>query len=279
DSDSDVEEDNRSSNEFLADLNVEFYERALLANQKRYYKRSGRVESARKPMEKSKETCFAYGKLEDKPSVGKADARSGQWVEITMKKVHRLLSMTDDDTCCKVTLDQLISEQVLGNIVQALGGKGRRKERTPCQEEPLSPLPKLIGVDLIRTSNSLISLADLTTNMAELTLNTSNSKKKNKKFDKVSTAYVIKKKTENKPHAEPKSCSDKKADSSTEQLLLTFMEEVKGLKDQTKIPSGTSPSDSQSSSLKSTKLKTRFGPCKHCGLRNHLIDDCYSKPK
>ncbi|GJS77569.1 hypothetical protein Tco_0727450 [Tanacetum coccineum] len=130
--DSDVEEDNRSSNEFLADLNVEFYERALLANKKRYYKRSGRVGSARNPMDKSKETCFACGKInalskgkaekgkcekgliaesfdwdeesvssddegttkikafmaitEDEPSVRKADARSGQWVEITIKK-------------------------------------------------------------------------------------------------------------------------------------------------------------------------------------------------
>ncbi|GKC24376.1 hypothetical protein Tco_1026526 [Tanacetum coccineum] len=37
--DSDVEEDQRSSNEFLDDLNAEFHERALLANQKRFYKR------------------------------------------------------------------------------------------------------------------------------------------------------------------------------------------------------------------------------------------------
>ncbi|GJS60744.1 hypothetical protein Tco_0655528 [Tanacetum coccineum] len=177
DSDSDVEEDNRSSNEFLADLNVEFHERALLANKKRYYKRSGRVGSARNPMDKSKETCFACGKInalskgkaekgkcekgliaesfdwdeesvssddegttkikafmaitEDEPSVRKADARSGQWVEITIKK-----------TCSKVTLDQLISEQVPGNIVQALGGKGRRKERTPCQDVSLKILSR-----------------------------------------------------------------------------------------------------------------------------------------
>nr|GEV05265.1 retrovirus-related Pol polyprotein from transposon TNT 1-94 [Tanacetum cinerariifolium] len=33
----------------------------------------------------------------DEPSVGKGDARSGQWVEITMKKVHRLLSITDNE--------------------------------------------------------------------------------------------------------------------------------------------------------------------------------------
>nr|GEU32871.1 hypothetical protein [Tanacetum cinerariifolium] len=34
---------------------------------------------------------------EDDPSIGKADERSGQWVDITMKKVHRLLSMIDGD--------------------------------------------------------------------------------------------------------------------------------------------------------------------------------------
>ncbi|GKE16912.1 hypothetical protein Tco_1424489, partial [Tanacetum coccineum] len=294
DSDSDVKEDQRTSNEFMADLNAEYHERALLANQKRFYKRSGRVGSARKPLDKSKETCFACGKLddegsikirafmeiaEDEPSVGKADARSGQWVDITMKKVHRLLSMTDGDerkhvldytyvdlhyvedqrknlvnkfnllkqeislhkselsnlkntvsincsfqnkvirvnleneslkdeiiklkkviekwTCSKVTLDQLLSEQVLGNIVKALGGKGRRKEKISSKEvvftkadesssvltpeitsdsesecDSQEPLPKLIGAPPSGTSESLISLSELTLNMANLTLDT-----------------------------------------------------------------------------------------------------------
>ncbi|GJV78872.1 hypothetical protein Tco_1514742 [Tanacetum coccineum] len=62
DSDSDVEEDQRTNNEFIANLNVEYHERALLENQKRFYKRSGRVGSARKPIDKSKETCFTCGK-------------------------------------------------------------------------------------------------------------------------------------------------------------------------------------------------------------------------
>nr|GEV06719.1 zinc finger, CCHC-type [Tanacetum cinerariifolium] len=64
DSDSDVEEDQRTSNEFMADL--------------------------------TKIKAF-MAIAEDEPSVGKADARSGQWVDITMKKIHRLLSMTDGD--------------------------------------------------------------------------------------------------------------------------------------------------------------------------------------
>ncbi|GJZ07388.1 RNA-directed DNA polymerase, eukaryota [Tanacetum coccineum] len=271
---------------------------------------------------------------EDEPSVGKADARSGQWVDITMKKIHRLLSMTDGDerkhvldythvdlhyvedqrknlvnkfnllkqelslhksklcnlknvvsincslqnevirvnleneslkneisdlkkviekwTYSKVTLDQLLFEQIPGNIVKALGGRGKRKEKISSKEEPLPPLPKLIGAAPAGTSDSLISLSDLTLNMADLTLNT---------------------------YLSPESCSDKKADSSTEQLLLTLIEEVKDLKKQIEIPSSTYPSNSQSSSSKSTKQKTWFGPCKHCGLRNHLSDDCYSKLK
>ncbi|GKB02357.1 hypothetical protein Tco_0830446 [Tanacetum coccineum] len=60
--DSDVEEDIKSSSEFLADLNVEFHDIALLENQKRFYKRSRRVGLARKPMDKSNETCFACRK-------------------------------------------------------------------------------------------------------------------------------------------------------------------------------------------------------------------------
>nr|GEY68759.1 hypothetical protein [Tanacetum cinerariifolium] len=51
-SDSDVEEDTRSTSEHLANLNADFHDRALLANQKRFYKRSRRVGSARKSTDK-----------------------------------------------------------------------------------------------------------------------------------------------------------------------------------------------------------------------------------
>nr|GEX47759.1 receptor-like protein kinase 5 [Tanacetum cinerariifolium] len=112
----------------------------------------------------------------DEPSVGKSDARSGQWVEITMKKVHRLLSMT---------------------------------------EEPSD------------ASKRLISLSDLTANMADLTLNTA-SKEIKKSSNKVSQTYVIKKKAEPKHLAVQTLSPDKNAFPSTEQLLLTLMEEVKG---------------------------------------------------
>nr|GEU48677.1 retrovirus-related Pol polyprotein from transposon TNT 1-94 [Tanacetum cinerariifolium] len=195
---------------------------------------------------------------EDEPSVGKADARSGQWVDITMKKDHRknlvnkfdllkqelslhksglcnlkntvsincsfqievitvnleneylkdeisdLKRFIDKWTCSKVTLDQLLSEQIPSNIVKALRGR-----------------------------YSLISLSDLTLNMADLTLDTyvpkktkPTSVKVSPTSVKVSPGYVIKKNTKNKSPVVSESCTDKKVDSSTEQLLLTLIEEL-----------------------------------------------------
>nr|GEU55547.1 uncharacterized mitochondrial protein AtMg00810-like [Tanacetum cinerariifolium] len=101
DSDSDVEEDNNTNNEFMANLNVEYHERALLANQKRFYKRSGgwgQLENSwtnlKRPVllvESMDEGTINFKAfiaiVEYEPSVGKSDARSEQWVEITMKKV------------------------------------------------------------------------------------------------------------------------------------------------------------------------------------------------
>nr|GEV40891.1 retrovirus-related Pol polyprotein from transposon TNT 1-94 [Tanacetum cinerariifolium] len=384
----DVEEDQRTNNEFMADLNAEYHERALLSNQKRFYKRPRRVRSARKPIDKTKETCFACGKTghfqkdrpsnktstpsypssnnsfnkfksytppinqtsshntsnyqkdykgkykglkaemvdegttkirafmaiaEDEPSMGKADARSGEWVDIIIKKVHRLVFMTDSDdrkhvldythvdliyvedqrknmvnkynilkqelslhkselsnlkntvpincslqnevirvnleneslkdeiselkrviekwTCNKVTVDQMLSEQIHGNIVKALEGKGKRKENYPSKEvlftkadvstsesAPLPSLPKLTGADPSSASKNIISLSDLNANMDDLTLNTA-SKEIKKSSNKVSQTYVIKKRTESKHLAIQNSCPDKNALPSTKQLL------------------------------------------------------------
>ena len=61
DSNSDVEEDTRSSREFMVDLTIQFQDIALLSNQRRFYKRLGRCCSAKGTTDKSKETCFKYG--------------------------------------------------------------------------------------------------------------------------------------------------------------------------------------------------------------------------
>ncbi|GJW95457.1 hypothetical protein Tco_0175129 [Tanacetum coccineum] len=406
DSDSDIKEDLRSGNEFMAYLNAEFHERALLMNQKMFYKRSGRVGSARKPIDKSKENCFtcrkqdykgkykglkaemvvltkriddlikrkcekgksdkgksekrliaesfdwddesvssededttkikAFMKIaEDESSVRKANARSDyshvdlHYVEVQRKnlvnkfnllkqklsshkselsnlkntvsvncslqneiirvnleneslkdEISNLKKVIEKWTCSKLTLDQLLFEQVPGNIIKVLGGRGKRKEKIFSKEviftkpdessyvlipditfdfeseyetqEPLPPLPKLIGSEPASTLDSFISLADLTLNMADLTLNTTVPKKIKQTSDKVSPFHV-KKKTKTKPSSVLVTYTENKVDLSAEQLLLTLIEEVKGLKEQIKTPSSTPPSTSQTSCSKLVK--------------------------
>ncbi|GJS85936.1 putative ribonuclease H-like domain-containing protein [Tanacetum coccineum] len=128
-------------------------------------------------------------------------------------------------TCSKFTLDQLLSEQTDESSSELIPEITSDSESDCEAQEPLPPLPKLIGVEPACTPNSLLSLVDLTLNMVDLTLDTSIAKKTKLTSDKVSLAYVIKKKTKSKSPVIP----DKKADSSTEQLLLTLMEEVRGI--------------------------------------------------
>ncbi|GKC33104.1 hypothetical protein Tco_1040398 [Tanacetum coccineum] len=60
--DSDVEEDTRSSQEFLVDLKQEYLDRTLLTNHRRLYKISRRVGVSRTLMDNSKESSFGCGK-------------------------------------------------------------------------------------------------------------------------------------------------------------------------------------------------------------------------
>ncbi|GJS92431.1 retrovirus-related pol polyprotein from transposon TNT 1-94 [Tanacetum coccineum] len=202
---------------------------------------------------------------EDEPSIRKADARSRQWVEITMKKLQRLLSMTDGDErkhvlnythvdfhyvedqrkillskfnslsqelslYNKVTLDQLLTEQGPGNIANESPTETALEitsdSESECDiQESLPPLPKLIGIE--------------------------------------PTAIKAPKKrtqTVSNPNLE------KKADPSTKQLLLTLMKEVKGLKEKIKIPSDTSLFLSQSGILKEICDTEGYGLVNYNGI-------------
>ncbi|GJV66363.1 hypothetical protein Tco_1477191 [Tanacetum coccineum] len=187
-------------------------------------------------------------------------------------EISDLKKFIDKWTSSRVTLNQLLTEQVPCYIVRALGGRGKKKDTISSKEEPLPPLPKLLGVGPNDSSKDEISLADLT-----LTLTVSDEIKKVP--DKRSAVNVLKKKAQPATSTVPDRSLAKKADSSTEKLILTMIEEVKGLKEQIKIPLDTSPSVSQSESFKSTKgkQKTWFGPWKHRGFRNYLSEDCYMK--
>ncbi|GJR97013.1 hypothetical protein Tco_0269187 [Tanacetum coccineum] len=199
-----------------------------------------------------------------------------------------------------------------GNIICVVGGRGKRKDTISLKEvvftkadespskaahvitsdtesecdnqEPLPPISKLLRAEPNGTSNDVIYIADLT-------LATTVPKKTKQAIDKVSSVNVTKKKTRTKSPFVPGPCLDKKVASKSIssdqiticpwQLLLTLMEEVKGLKDQIKTPSNNSSYVSQSGSFKSAKgkQKTWFRPCKQCGFRNHLPEECYMKPK
>nr|GEU69089.1 retrovirus-related Pol polyprotein from transposon TNT 1-94 [Tanacetum cinerariifolium] len=225
-----------------------------------------------------------------------------------MDEISYLKRVIEKWNCSRVTLDQMLSEQIPGNIVKAFEGRGKRKEKiskeviftkpdesssvpiheitsnskSECEtQEPIPPLPKLIGDEPAGTSNSLISLADLTLNMADLTLNTYVPRKTKPTSDKVSPTHAIKKRTVTKSPTVPVPQPKKKVDLFAEKLLLTLMDEVKSLKIQIKVPSDNSLPVSQTGSLKSSKGKqtTWFGPCKHCGFKNHLAKDCYIKSK
>nr|GEX56560.1 reverse transcriptase domain-containing protein [Tanacetum cinerariifolium] len=245
DSDSDVEEDQRTSNEIMADLNDEYHERALLANQKRFYKRiddlaKGKSEKGKRKKEKSEKGLLAesfdrddvfvssdnegstkirafMAIAEDEPLVRKPDARSGHWVDFTMKK----LWVGKVERKRKSHPKRLFSPN---ESLPMLALETTSESESGCDfQEPLPPLPKLIGAAPSGNSKNLISLSDLTLNMADLTLKTLVLKKTRPSI-KMSHAPIIKKRIE-KSHAIPKPCSNKKSDSSTEQLLLTLIEE------------------------------------------------------
>ncbi|GKF02505.1 hypothetical protein Tco_0029428, partial [Tanacetum coccineum] len=226
----------------------------------------------------------------------------------------------------RVNLENESLKDEIFDLKRALGGRGKRKENISSKEviftkadesssmsipeitydsesecktqEPLLPLPKLIGATLAGTLDSLISLSDLTLNMADLTLDTSILKKTRATSVKVSPGYVIKRKTKNKSLVVFESYTDKTADSSIKQLLLTLMEEVKGLKKKIETPSGTSPLNSQSKHavVKKTLINLKaqsplnpipkkapmipkpFKECKYCGFNDHHYNNCEYYP-
>ncbi|GJR65079.1 retrovirus-related pol polyprotein from transposon TNT 1-94 [Tanacetum coccineum] len=275
-----------------------------------------------------------------------------------MKKVYRILSMTDCDErkhvldythvdlqyvedqrkdlatkfnalkqdlafqkseLCNLKNTVFINSSLQNEVIRVnLENKSLKDEISDLKKESLPPLPKLTGAKPSDTSDCLISLSNLTVNMSELTLNSASSKGNKKTSDKVSKSYVIKKKVVPVPSDVHASCSDKKLDSSTEQLLLTLMEEVKGIKDHIKIPYATSPSDYQESGTKplkkcptgnqltknhtvqpvvnkalkklkgqsplkptprkTTRMSKQFDDCIYCGSDKHHPDDCEFYP-
>ncbi|GKC40976.1 hypothetical protein Tco_1053360 [Tanacetum coccineum] len=107
--------DKRTSEEYLRDLDIEFHERALLANSKllrgfqykfppKFIQSTQHAQSSLgEPKDEEEVSEDEEEKIDqvlmaladDELSVGKNHARNGEWIDITMKKVNILLSMDE----------------------------------------------------------------------------------------------------------------------------------------------------------------------------------------
>nr|GEY80275.1 hypothetical protein [Tanacetum cinerariifolium]GEY80347.1 hypothetical protein [Tanacetum cinerariifolium] len=134
-SDSDVGDDTNSSSEFLADLNAQFHDRALLANQKRFYKRSGRVCLAKKPMDKCNETCFACGKQGHfQKELSKNKSEKGLVAESFDCDEESVSSEYKGVTRVKAFIVIAEDELVVGKTDARSGGRGKMKETISLKE-------------------------------------------------------------------------------------------------------------------------------------------------
>ncbi|GJS77696.1 retrovirus-related pol polyprotein from transposon TNT 1-94 [Tanacetum coccineum] len=208
-------------------------------------------------------------------------------------------------TSSKVTLDQLLTDQVLGNIIHALGGRGKKKDTISSKEvlfskasktapeitsdseskcdiqEPLPPLPKLLEAKPNDTSKDDISLADLTltpTILDEI----------KKVLNKWSIIKVLKKKAQLVTSSVPNLSHVNEADSSTKKLLLTLKEEeVLNLPKASKRPGldlvktvGLEITSLRTGSLsrKAPIILKPFIDYKYCDFRDHHSDECEYYP-
>ncbi|GKE09624.1 hypothetical protein Tco_1413175 [Tanacetum coccineum] len=115
----DNEDDTRSSQEYMNDIKLKFHERALLAKSKRFFKKDTQRFSGAKATDKT--YCFKCGRTrnfdeeevssddnemfevkvlmafadDESGVVGKESARNGEWVKLSIIKVHTLLEMKE----------------------------------------------------------------------------------------------------------------------------------------------------------------------------------------
>ncbi|GJS53474.1 hypothetical protein Tco_0626836 [Tanacetum coccineum] len=107
------EEDVRSSQDYMNDLEKEYKARALLAKSKRFFKKGTQRFSSAKATDQTEchkcdeEEVSSYEETEvkalmalvdeERVSVGKESASNDEWVKISIQKVHTLLEIEDND--------------------------------------------------------------------------------------------------------------------------------------------------------------------------------------
>ncbi|GKB11232.1 hypothetical protein Tco_0845155 [Tanacetum coccineum] len=168
----DDEEETRSSQEYMNDLEMEFHERALLAKAKRFFKNSTQRFRGAKATDQTE--CYKCGRKghfaidseayewdeeevssddnemtevkvlmalanDESVDVGEESVRNDEWVKISMRKVHTLFEMEDNDER-KYFLDYLCIdlkyiEEQRNNLV--LKHRDLVQELNTCKEQLL----------------------------------------------------------------------------------------------------------------------------------------------
>ncbi|GJY13301.1 retrovirus-related pol polyprotein from transposon TNT 1-94, partial [Tanacetum coccineum] len=133
-------------------------------------------------------------------------------------EISDLKKVIEKWTSSKVTVDQLFTKQVPGNIIHALGGRGKKKDTISSKEVLFykaaeSPFETVLEI----TSDSESECGNLEP-LPPLPINPLVP-------DKGSTVKALKKKAQTISPSTPDPILIKKADSSTKKLLLTLMEE------------------------------------------------------
>ncbi|GJW44045.1 hypothetical protein Tco_0072844 [Tanacetum coccineum] len=188
----DDEEDTRSSQEYTNDLEEEYQARALLAKSKRFFKKGLIVESYDWDEEEVSSNDNEIPEVkalmaladEERVFVSKESAKNGEWIKISMKKVHTLLEMEDNDDK-KSFLDYLcIDLNYVEEQKNNLMSKHRNlvQELNTCKEQLLvlkqAKLDLLtmqhVNTEILKENQNLRNKLKELTSITEAWLNSSN---------------------------------------------------------------------------------------------------------
>ncbi|GJR61757.1 hypothetical protein Tco_1503919 [Tanacetum coccineum] len=108
----DDEEDTRSSQEYMNDLELECHERALLAKSKRFFKKGTQRLSDEEEVLSDANDMVEVKVLmaladDESDLVGKESARNGEWVKISMRKSHDYYSAKESTSVCSTSLNPM----------------------------------------------------------------------------------------------------------------------------------------------------------------------------
>ncbi|GKC42728.1 hypothetical protein Tco_1060450 [Tanacetum coccineum] len=259
----DDEEDTRSSQEYMNDLEMEFYESALLAKSKRFFKKgiqsSGASSSKATQVRNQGLVVELYELDEEEVSsdddemvevkvfmtltddesgvVGKESVKNGEWVKITMRKLFeaKAFDLPNYDTERILTTKPLVFNSQDNVTDSSVTDYDYTKESNSVSSTLLPPLKTLPGVEPQTRPKTIKSIL--------------------------------------------KSCSTRKAKTSKGVIINETNNSSASAKGNKNVNVQSIRFQGESSSRPQTSMPVKPLPqCKHCGFNDHLSDGCYNYP-